>query len=45
MPVMERNDTVLNDLLDKLYTIETDGNIPDNCKYPLATIQAAQNQT
>ena len=30
MPVMERNDTVLNDLLDKLYTIETDGNIPDN---------------
>ena len=45
MPVMERNDTVLNDLLDKLYTIKTDGNIPGNCKYPLATIQAAQNQT
>ena len=45
MSVMERNDAVLNDLLSKLYTIETDGNIPDNCKYPLATIQAAQNQT
>ena len=26
------------------YLIETNDKIPDNCKYPLALIQAAQNQ-
>ena len=43
-PATKRNDAVLNDLLGELYTIETDDKIPDNCKYPMATIQAAQNQ-
>ena len=41
---MKRNDAILNDLPGKLYAIETDGKIPDNCKYKLATIHAAQNQ-
>ena len=44
-PAMERSDAVLNDLLGKLYIIETNDNIPDNCKYPQATIQVSQNQT
>ena len=35
---------VLCDFLGDLYTIEANGKIPDNCKYPLATIQTAQNQ-
>ena len=43
-PAMKRNDTVLNDLPGQLYTIEANDKIPDNCKYPLALIQAAQNQ-
>ena len=30
--VAKMNDAVLNDLLDDFYTIETDNNIPDNCK-------------
>ena len=36
-----RNETVLNNSPGELYTIEA---IPDNCKYPLAMILAAQNQ-
>ena len=43
-PAMKRNEAVLNNLPGHLYTIETCDNIPDNCKYPLALIQAAQNQ-
>ena len=43
-PAMERNDAVLNDLPDELYKIESHDKIPDNCKYPLATIQAAHDQ-
>ena len=43
-PAMERNDAVLNDLPDELYKIESHDKISDNCKYPLATIQAAQNK-
>ena len=43
-PAMERNDAVLNDLPDELYKTESHDKIPDNCKYPLATIQAAHNQ-
>ena len=38
---MKRNDAVLNDLPFDLSTIEADDKIPYNCKYPLATIQAA----
>ena len=38
---MERHDTILNELRGELYTKEVDDKIPDNCKYPLATIQAA----
>ena len=38
------NDTVLNNFPGGLYRIETDDKIPDNFKYPLATIQAAKNQ-
>ena len=43
-PYMKQNTAVLNDLHGNLYTIEADYKIPDNYKYPLATIQAAQNQ-
>ena len=42
-PAMKRNDVVLNDLPGELYTIDSDDKIPDNCKYLLATIQAAQD--
>ena len=41
---MKKNYAVLNDLPGKLYTIEVNGKITDNCKYPLTTIQAPQNQ-
>ena len=41
---MKRNGAVLNDLLGGFYIIEADDKIPDNCKYPLAAIQAFQNQ-
>ena len=41
---MKRNDAVLNDLPHKLYKIDAHGKIPDNCKYPLATIQGTHNQ-
>ena len=43
-PAIKRNDVVLNDLPDEVYTIEAHDKISDNCKFPLATIQAAQNQ-
>ena len=42
-PAMKRNDVVLNDLPGELYTIDSDDRIPVNCKYSLATIQAAQD--
>ena len=41
---MKRNKVVLNDLLGKLYTIDTSNKIPDNFKNPLVLIQTAQNQ-
>ena len=41
---MKRNEAVLTELPGELYTIEANVKIPDNCKYPLALIQAAQNQ-
>ena len=40
-PAMKRDDAALNDLPGKLYTIEADDKVPDNCEYPLATIEAA----
>ena len=43
-PAVKRNEAVLNNLPSELYTIEADDKIPDNCKYPLALIEAAQNQ-
>ena len=43
-PAMKRNEAVLNDLPDQLYTIEANYKIPENCKYPLVLIQTAQNQ-
>ena len=43
-PAMRRNEAVLNDLPGKLYTTEADDKVPDNCKYPLVMIEAAQNQ-
>ena len=32
-PVMKRNETVSNGLLDGIYTKEANDKIPDNCKY------------
>ena len=43
-PAMKRNEGVINDLPGKPYTIKANDKIPDNCKYPLVLIQAAQNQ-
>ena len=43
-PTMKRHEAVLNELPGELYTIEANDKIPDNCKYPLALMQAAQNQ-
>ena len=41
---MKRNEAVLNELPGELYIMEVNDKIPDNCKYPLTLIQAAQNQ-
>ena len=38
-----RNESVLNELSGKSYTIEANGKTLDNCKYPLTLIQHAQN--
>ena len=43
-PAMKRNEAVPNKLPGELYTTEVNNKIPNNCKYPLALIQAAQNQ-
>ena len=42
--MLAENQAVLNNLPAELYTTEANFKIPDNCKYPLATIQATQNQ-
>lgn len=42
---MKRYEAVLNDLYVEIYAIEINGKIPDNCKYTVTLIQAAQNQT
>ena len=39
-PTVKRNEAVLNNLPGELYT-EADDKISDNCKYPLALIEAA----
>ena len=41
---MKRNESVLNELPGEPYIIEANDKIPDNCKYTLTLIQAAQNQ-
>ena len=43
-PAIKRNEAVLDDLLGELHKTEALNKIPDICKYPLTTIQAAQNQ-
>ena len=43
-PAMKKNETVLNELPGERYTTEANDKLPDNYKYPLALIQAAQNQ-
>ena len=45
---MKKKDAILNDLSTdlsgELYKINTDDKIPNNYRYTLTTIQAAQNQ-
>ena len=43
-PPMKKNETFPIDLPGELQTIEANGKISDNCKYPMALVQAAQNQ-
>ena len=43
-PALKRNEAVSNNLPGELCTIKADEKIPDNCKYPLALIEAAQNK-
>ena len=43
-PAVKGNKAVLKELFSEHYAIEANGKIPDNCKYLLALIQAAQNQ-
>ena len=41
---MKKNEIVQNEFSGEIYIIETNDKLPDNRKYPLALIQAAQNQ-
>ena len=41
---MKKNTFVLNDLRDEIYTIIVTDKVPDNCKYQMTLMQAAQNQ-
>ena len=43
-PALKRNEAVSNNLPGELCTIKADEKIPDNCKYPLALTEAAQNK-
>ena len=43
-PTVKGSEAVLNDLLGNLFTIGADDKTTGNCKYSLATVQAAQNQ-
>ena len=41
---VKRNEAVLKSLPGDLYATEANDKISDNCKYPAALLQAAQNQ-
>ena len=41
---MKGNEAVLNELPGELQTIEVNNKVPDNCKHPLALLEASQNQ-
>ena len=43
-PAMKRNEAILSKFPSELYTTEANEKIPDNCKYTLALIRAAENQ-
>ena len=43
-PSIKKNEAALNELPGKRFITEANAKVPDNCKYPLALIQAAQNQ-
>ena len=43
VPAVWRNEDVLSDLPTDFYALKANEKIPDNYKYPLATIQAAKN--
>lgn len=45
VPAVWRNEDVLSDLPTDFYALKANEKIPDNYKYPLATIQAAKNKT
>ena len=42
-PAVKQNEAVQNYIPVDFCIIEANGNFPDNSKYPLATMQAAQN--
>ena len=42
-PAVKQNEAVQNYIPGDFCIIEANGKFPDNCKYPLATMQAAQN--
>ena len=42
--IYAENEVALNDLIGEFHKAEAYDKIPDNCKYPLALIQAAKNQ-
>ena len=44
-PARKRNEAVLNELAGELYTIEANDKIPNNFKYLLTLIQAAQHKS
>lgn len=41
---MEKNEAILKDLTDELYTVEANEKIPGNCKYQVKLLQVVQNQ-
>ena len=43
-PAIAGNEVVLHNLPCELYRIVVNDKIPENCKYPLATIQDTRNQ-
>ena len=43
-PAITGNEVVLHNLPCELYRIVVNDKIPENCKYPLATIQDTRNQ-